>query len=171
MPKNTFLIVTLLAVFAALVIGVNLGKNIWPSPESGVPVQATPSPTAPAISPTPVAKSLYYANDTCGISFLYPEYLTKMEASDGNSVFINSRNPKESLALICQNRIPKPTGDLTTETITIGSQSATIYKESTPSAVNTEMKLILRNRKTGLDILISGAGEVFRLAVSTLKTL
>ncbi len=172
MPRNTFVIVSLLAVFAALVIGVNMGKrfaNPAPPPTGG----PLPSPTIDlSPSPTP-AQTMTYRSVACSISFDYPVRLTKQETpASMSAIFTDLQNANAMIVFTCQKDIPKP--PLSTdkiEAMKIGSISGTLYHDANAKDGKPIDKLIFRHPKTGFDIFLAGLGPTFQHAIDSLKIL
>ncbi len=171
MPRNTFLVVSLLAIFAALVIGVNMGKRLGnPAPTP------LPSPTI-GLSPSPTpAQSMMYRSVACSISFDYPVSLIKQETPASTSaIFTDPQNTSSTSGMIvftCQKDIPKP--PLPTdkiEAMKIGSVSGTLYHDTTAHDGKPIDKLIFHHPKTGLDIFLAGLGPTFQHAIDSLKIL
>lgn len=173
MHRNTFLLVTILAVFAALVIGVNVGRRMGSNVDTQV--QHVPTSTSPSPQPTPTAiplRNKQYINQYCGVAFDYPSTLRKLEGASNSAVFANTESPSESVLFTCQKDIPKP--PLTTdkiETITISSVSAKLYHDvSEKDGVNVD-KLIVRHPLNGFDIFLAGTGNAFKQIISTISFL
>src|SRR5260221_8342055 len=106
MHRNTYLVITFLAVFAALVVGVNLGHRMNNT-------SSTPTPVVSKVTtPTPVAVTtpsfLTYTSTFCGFSLQYPSTLTKMESASGSALLINGSTKAQTLAIACQKDIPRP---------------------------------------------------------------
>jgi len=163
MPKNTFLLIAILAVFAALVIGVNIGKKFNTSPVIIQEPQA--NITTPSATPTP-ARSGFTG---CGITLTYPATLKRLDIETGGAMLINPTDTKQSIAIACQKDIPRPA--LVTEKIEpmkIGSISATLYHDASEKDGVSIDKLIFRHPKTGQDIYISGFGPLFNEILSTI---
>ena len=162
MYRNTFILVSLLAVFAALVIGVNIGRR-------GSLSQA-PTPTP---GPAPASPQLLSFNDaTCGISLKYPSNLTKLDSATGSAVFLDPKNPQAGLVVICQKDIPRPplSADKI-ESFQIGSVSAKLYHDTTAKDGKPVDSLIFANPKTKLDVFISGLGDTFQQVIQTVEIL
>jgi hypothetical protein len=163
MPKNTFLLIAILAVFAALVIGVNIGKKFNTQPNTTeLPQISTPTPIA---TPTPT----FSAFTGCGITLVYPKTLTKLDIETGGAMLVNSSDTKQSVAIACQKDIPRPA--LVTEKIEpmkIGSVSATLYHDASEKDGASIDKLIFRHPKSGQDVYISGFGPSFNEILSTI---
>lgn len=178
MHRNTYLFVTFLAVFAALVVGVNLGKRS--SPPSNAMTTITPTPLRPSDSagqaPTPT--TALYTNKECGFSLDYPAGLTLMEGATGSAFLVNTQNQNESVAIACQEEIPRPplTADkIETRTIynptKTASVSARLYHDASAKDGTPIDELIFRHPKTGIDIFIAGFGETFDNIIATVKLL
>ena len=163
MQRNTFLFASLLAVVAALLFGFNIGRRFSSKP--GTSVQPTPS-----LTPTPGQLSLTeYSNSYCGISFSYPSGLTKLEATSG-AVFINPNQAQDSLAVTCQDEVPRPPLPAEKiEALTIASVAATLYHDATGADGTPIDKLIFAHPTKGLDIFIAGFGDVFNTVIASLR--
>ncbi len=169
MPRNTFIIISLLAVFAALVIGVNIGRRL--SNQSIVVV--SPPTTTITPSPTPLPQTIIYASPACGISFDYPANFTKQETpASMSAIFADPQNANVMIVFTCQKDIPKP--PLPTdkiEAIKIGSISATLYHDTTARDGKPIDKLIFHHPKTGLDIFLAGLGPIFQQTLASIRIL
>lgn len=172
MHRNTYLVVIFLAIFAALVVGVNIGKKL------AKPV--TVLPATETQTPTPLApKKQTYVNAFCGFSFVYPEVFTKMESASGSAIFTDSQNENQGIAVTCQKDIPRPAlPSNRIESLSIpyatgtASISAKLYHDSSPKDGLALDALIFRHPKTGLDIFIAASpSAVFRNILSTVTLL
>ncbi len=162
MHRNTYLLVGFLAVFTALVIGVNLGRR------SQTP--ATNTPSTPLSTPT--LATLHLTNDYCGIEFSYPSNLTKLDSASGSSVLVNPQNADETVVIICQKDIPRsPLPPEKIETVAVGSVSAKLYHDASARDGKPIDNLIFRHPQKNLDIFIGGYGSVFNSVVRSLKIL
>jgi len=172
MHKNTFLVVAFLAVFAALVIGVNIGRRLNPAQ---TPLPPVPSPTLPAPSP---AVLQIYKNPICGLTFSYPDSLTKEEDASGSAAFSNSSSGQQIAVVTCQNEIPRPailptkvetlriTNDLATSSV-----SAKLYHDSSAKDGTPVDVVIWRTPDTTFDVYIAGYGETFNQILQTIRLL
>ena len=172
MHKNTFLVVAFLAVFAALIIGVNIGKRL--NPNQTLPVPA-PSPTVPA--PSPAVLQLY-KNPVCGLTFSYPDTLTKTEDASGSAAFSDSSTGQQIAVVTCQNEIPRPallptkietlriTNDLATSSV-----SAKLYHDSSAKDGTPVDVVIWRTPDTTFDVYIAGYGTIFNQILQTIRLL
>lgn len=165
MPKNTFILVILLAVFAAIVIGVNLGKKVTNPTSQTIPPQ-TSSPTP---STTPV-KLYTYANRSCGISVTYPEYFTILENPVEGAILTNTQNAKDAVIITCQKEIPRiPLTDDKIENFTIGTVSAQLFHDASQNDSTPIDKLIFTHPGTKKDVYIAGYGADFNTMVTSLQ--
>lgn len=174
MHRNTYLLVVFLAVFAALVVGVNLGKRLSPSSNTSATITPMPSKAdAPSI-PTTIA----YTNSACGFSLEYPESLTRMEGATWSAFLVNAQDENGSVAIACQQEIPRP--PLTADNIEArvvyneaktASASARLYHDASAKDGTAIDELIFRHPKTGMDIFIAGFGEIFDQVIATVKLL
>lgn len=164
MHRNTYLLVSFLAVIAALIVGVNIGRTPSPSPTPQVPTQITGIP-----SPTPVAPQVRtYNNATCRVRFEYPDTFTQLESASQAAAF---RGPKdgEGLLFTCQKDIPRPSvTEENMESVRISSVSGTIYHTMSTGDGTVIDSLIIRHPATKLDIFLAGSGQIFKDVVSTL---
>lgn len=171
MHRNTYIVVILLAVFAALVVGVNLGKRqiAQPSPTTQklVPTTARNIPTPPAgVSPTPTLVT--FTSTSCGIAFSYSQTLTKLD-TEGGIMIIDTKTPAQSVAVVCQKDIPRPAlTDDRIETVKLGSVSAHLYHDTSAKDGTPVDKLIFTHPTKRIDIYVSGLGEVFNQISSSL---
>ncbi len=171
MHRNTYLVVTFLAVFAALVVGVNLGKRLSPA--------AGPTPTPlPTISLAPTPTTATYTNEACGFSFTYPTTLTLTDNATSGALLVHTTDKDQSVAVACEEEIPRP--PLTADRI----ESLLIYNEAKTASVSARLyhdasvkdgtlldELIFQNPRTGMDIFIAGFGEIFDSVIATIKLL
>ena len=165
MQRNTFLFLSLLAVFTALVVGVNIGRSIQ-SPANQKNLSETPSKSIP--SPEPTLTMTTYASNTCGVSLKYPDSLTRMEASQGGALLVDTANSAMSVAIACQKDIPRPAlQNDKIETLKIGSISAELYHDTSAKDGTPVDKLIFRHPKNQMDIFISGSGQIFQSVISS----
>jgi hypothetical protein len=163
MPKNTFVFIALLAVFAALVVGVNIGRSLNKSPEIST---ETPIIT-PSLTVTPTPAVTRYTG--CGITLTYPKTLTKLDIETGGAMLINSTDTKQSIAIACQKDIPKPAlVSENIESLKIGSVSAKLYHDSSEKDGTAVDKLLFTHPKTGQDVYVSGFGETFTSIISSI---
>lgn len=163
MHRNTLLLVALLAVVAALLVGINVGRSIN-RPE----VSQSPTPT-----PTPTPTLAYLSASACGVSFSYPNFLKGMESSTSGAILINTANPNDSIVIVCQKDIPRvPLPPEKIETIPLtgtASISAKLYHDASQKDGAPIDKLIFTHPKTKLDVLLAGFGPVFRDLIASLK--
>ena len=167
MHKNTFIFVSALAIVAALVVGVNVGRKFSNKEVAIVPPAVSPTPIA---TPTPAFTA--YTNSFCGISFQLPETFLVLDTASGSAVLSNPTDGKDSIILVCQNGIPRPplTADKI-ETITIASTSARLYHDASAKDGTPTDKLIFRHPTKRLDILLSGFSSNFQHIIESLTIL
>lgn len=172
MHRNTRLLIVALAVIAALLIGINIGRSMGsPAPVVAIPTLA-PTPTTPPVS------TVVYTNKTCGITFAYPSTLTPSESSPSGTVLSDPKNPQDTVTVVCQPGIPRvPLMPEKIETLSIPSASgsatasARLYHDISQKDGSPVDKLIFANRKNGLDVYIAGFGTVYNSVISSLKLL
>lgn len=172
MHRNTFILVAVLGIIAALVIGVNIGRKTVIETKSELDTAniITNQQSIPPIpSPTPSIVLLSYSSSQCGITFSYPATLSKLEADAGAAVFIDTQNPGQSIAVTCQADIPRPPlKNEFIETISVGSISAKLYHDASEKDGEKMDKLIFEHPKTKLDTFISGYGTNYQTILRTL---
>jgi hypothetical protein len=167
MHRNTYLLVIILAIFAALLVGVNIGKGLQKQTVS-VPIP-TPSPT-----PTPTITIQTYSDMYCGFSLTYPSNFTVLENASGSAIFNNPADKTQSITLTCQKAIPRPTlspDNIETFTIPVtsgASVSAKLYHESSSEGTPIDA-VIFRHPTNGMDSFIAGYGSAFDAAIKTLQ--
>lgn len=175
MHRNTYLLIAFLAVFAALVIGVNITRHIFPQSQTNEVSNSTvasPKPESPTANLTP------YTNAICGISLSYPQSLTKLENASGSALFVDSKDSKQSMAVTCQKNIPRPSlpdnkieSRYVVNTMKTASISAKLYHDASPKDGSPIDALIFKNPSNGLDVFVSGYGNGFDQTLSTLQFL
>lgn len=168
MHRNTYLFVSILAVIAALVVGVNIGRMATPSPTPQAPTQVQVIPS-PSVSPAPAEPQMKtYRNSYCRVSFEYPDSFTELESASQAAAF---RGPGdgEGILLTCQKDIPRPSiTQENIEDIRISSVSGKIYHTQSAKDGTVVDSLIIRHPTTKLDIFVAGSGQVFKDLVSSL---
>jgi hypothetical protein len=169
---RTYLLITFLAAFAALLIGVHVGKRV----ASDAAVQVAPTPD-PSVTPEATTSALQpYTNSICGFSLVFPTTLSFMEGASGSAFLIDSKNQNESIAIACQEEIPRP--PLTADKI----ETVILYNESKSASVAAKLfhdasakdgtpldQLIFRHPKTQDDVYLAGFGETFNSIIKTIK--
>ena len=170
MHRNTLLFVACLAVIAALVVGIQIGRK------TTIFDQGVPTPT-PVATTTPTPATVVYTNATCGVTLTYPNSLQEVEGSTSGTILASITNPASSVVIICQKdipRVPLPPEKIETVALT-GAGGATIsaklYHDASQKDGTPIDKLIFTNPKTGVDIFIGGFGEIFNQVIRTIKLL
>ncbi len=177
MHRNTLTLVILLAVFAALVTGVNIGKSMR-SDQSGNQVPS-PSPTTadaeiPMVQPTaPVSR--VYTHTECGVLIEYPPRFSIADESSRSAVFVRD-DGKDSIILTCQADIPKPAIPASsieslklTHSNNIGTISGKIYHTESMKDGAKMDSLIYYNSTIGMDVFVAGYGPDFTEALKTIR--
>lgn len=167
MPKNTLLFVSFLAVIAALLVGIQIGRSMTPQQ-----VAVAPSPT-PVITAIPTLHSVN--GSSCGVRFQYPSNLTAMEGSGSGMILANKTKPEESIVIVCQDEIPRVA--LPDEKIDVkkilsvsgsASVSAKLYHDASQKDGTPMDKLIFTHPKTNQDVFIGGYGVLYTQLLDTL---
>lgn len=171
MHKNTLLFTAGLAVVAALVVGVNIGKSMRFSPISTVPIIVSPTS-----SPAPTLIS--YTNERCGITFTHPSNLQRLDSTTSGTILTDPKNQQDSIIIVCQKDIPRvPLEADQMEKLTIVSASgsatlsATLYHDASEKDGTKIDKLIFYNKFKQLDVFIAGFGTVYDNAIKTMQLL
>lgn len=166
MHRNTYLLVSLLAVIAALLIGVNLGRKFTPV----APSVSIPSPTPIDLTAGQPAQTglKTYRNTFCKVAFDYPMALTVLENASGSAAFTGT-NPDDGILLTCQKDIPKPSvSEGSSEEMRVGTIAAKLYHTQSASDGASIDSLIFRHPGIKLDVFLAGTGEAFRTLISSI---
>ena len=163
MHKNTFVLVLFLAIVAALLVGVNIGRKFSP------PVEEIPS-LSPTPIPTPQPQSTTFTNPNCGISLTLPAGTTVEEETTNSAQFISS----DSSAVVfgCEKEIPKialPAEKI--ETVQVASISAKLYHTTNAKDGTPFDALIFRNPATSMNIYLAGFGSTFSAIIKSMTIL
>lgn len=200
MLKNTYYAILFLSIFAALIVGLNIGKRIQQNQNTTGQIQ-TLGPSAPSLSSAPLVdrtinssnidgspsanhtiatssgttgKEYTYTNTACGIAFTYPDTIIKEDSSTQTqgAIFTSKTNSQEMVVVTCQKDIPKPA--LPQENIEqklIGSVQAKLYHDSSAKDGTKTDALIFTHPKTKLDVFIGGYGTTFNTIIQSLEIL
>ncbi len=168
MHKNTYLLVSILAVVAALVVGVNVGKKLSLAP---IP---TPAPTA---IPTPEQTTELFTSTLCGFSLEYPSTFTLMESASGSAIMNHPSDKNQSIVATCQKDIsgiplpPEKIELLVIPSATGATISAKLYHDASAKDGTAMDALLFTHPTNGLDIFIAGFGPAFDAAIKSLHIL
>lgn len=172
MHRNTYLLVTFLAILAALVVGVNIGKKL--AGPSSVTKPSTPLNT-PAPTITAQVSTQIYTNAFCNTTLQYPQTFTKLTDASGSAVLVDSADTKQSILITCQKNIPPPPlPSNQIETINILSTSsnsgvsAMLYHDKSAKDGTLVDELIIPIPKTSLDFYIAGYGDTFNQVIRSI---
>ena len=171
MNRNLALLLAILAVIAALLIGVNYGKKLGNSP---ITIQPSPTQTPQ----TGQGKLLAHLDPICGVSLMYPDVMTKLESASGGAVFVNEdKEQQDAIAVVCQADIPRPpliAAKIETVIITDDSGAsiaAKLYHDGSAQDGSPIDKLIFAHPTNGMDIFVAGLGDTFNALIKTIKIL
>ncbi len=162
MHRNTAILIAFLAIVAALLIGINVGRRF-----SGGSVTPSPSPVVTIPSPSP--KLISYTHPRCQVSLNYPPDFKVTEASD--SAILTGEN-NERIVLLCGTDFPKP--PLPPERIeeaTVAGQIATLYHDASAKDGTPIDIYVFNHPENGLEIALFGFGSVFKEIITSLKLL
>jgi len=162
MHRNTFLLVLILAIVAALLVGVNIGRTYTPPVE----VIASPTPTPILAAPLPTT----FTGTNCGISLTLPAGITVEAEATNSAQFVS---PDGMVVLLgCEKEIPKPAIPADKiETIQIASISAKLYHTTSAKDGTPFDALIFRNPTTAMDIYLAGLGSTFSAIIRSIEVL
>lgn len=171
MHRNTAILLAVLAVTAALLVGLAIGRRISGNPQS-VTNNLQSSPTLPPginnLQPTPSAAKKSSTNKSCGLSFTYPENMQLTEASD--SAQLTNTTTGEQIILLCGVVFPKPPLiPERIETATVAGQTATVYHDASAKDGKPIDVVVFTHPKNKLEIALFGFGEVFERILQNLQ--
>jgi len=170
MHRNTYLLVIFLAVFAALVVGVNIGRQLTSTRQT-----ASDAPLSP--TPLPTLAPVLYTNSVCGFTLSYPAALTMIGNATESAILTNTKDTTQSVIIACQKDIPRPALMPTrVETLLIANPhgatiSAKLYHDSSAKDGSPIDELIFRNPKNGIDIFVAGIGDTYQQVIQTIQLL
>ncbi len=172
MQRNTYVLVSILAVLAALVVGVNLGKKLSPAGQS--PLGGAPTPTA-VVTPTPPPQA--FVNTACGFSVQYTDDFTLADSATGSAILQSNNDANKSIIMTCQKNVPRPASPsaqikkLFIPTTTGASVSATMYEDNSTPDGSTLDAVIFTHPTNKLDIFIAGYGDAFNALLKTIQVI
>ena len=157
--------VIFLAIFSALVAGVNIGHKMAGT-QPGFTKYSPESPIISQLAPSESPKK-NYTNVGCAVMFPIPDQFTLTNESTLSAMFTRS-DAKNSILMTCQKNIPRPplpsgfieSVNLTTveKTTTI---SAKLYHDQSEKDGEKIDALIYYNPKIKMDVFIAGYGPEF----------
>ncbi len=171
MHRNTYLVITLLAVFAALVLGVNVGRKFGKT-------MSEPAPTPQAAQPMTAVDQTgsLYTNSYCGFSLTIPNGFQKLENASGSAILSNPEDPNNAIVIMCKQDIPRsslPLGQI--ESVDIASAAGTpgvkasLYHETSAKDGTPIDALLFTHPTNGMDVFIAGYGQTYNNAVQTIR--
>ena len=163
MPKNTAIVILVLAILAAAVVLTNL----LPAANPG---KTGKTPASSSLTPTPQVTALAYKDSLCGIELNYPDSLNILEGPNGSVIFTGKSDAQNVIVVTCQKDLPRPAlAADQTEELTSGSVSATLYHDKNAKEGTPVDKLIFTNPANGLDVYVSGYGADFQKIISNIQ--
>ncbi len=154
MHRNTFFFILFLAVFAAIVAGINITRYV--SPQTTTEPTQTASQITPAL--TPQKQTQWVTKETCDISFSHPAIFQSIDIGTGGITLVNTNNENEFLIILCQNTPPVNKNMNATEKKQIGTVSAQLYAEQQE---NQRKTLVFQHPSSKKYLYISGTIESF----------
>lgn len=168
MHRNTYLLVSVLAVIAALVIGVNIGRNVNQSDTIQIQKSKSSVPNVTLLPEATTSAVKSYRNAFCKVAFDYPASFTFLESASGSAAFTGPATD-DGILLTCQKDIPRPAiTEENIEDIRIGSIAAKLYHAQSGKDGSPIDSLIFRHPATRLDVFLAGSGEIFQNLLKTL---
>ena len=167
MHRNTYLLVIVLSICAALLIGINLGKKLT-KPAGKEPLTGSVTPT---LIPTP--SILTYSDTYCGFSLNYPSNFTVLENASGSAILHNTADASQAITLTCQKNMSLPirtTLNVKTFSIQTANGTSISAKLYTDSIASIDA-VMFRHPVNGMDAFIAGIGNTFDAAIKTIKIL
>ncbi len=167
MHKNTFFLVLILAVIAALLVGVNIGKKFQPLAETLIPTQ--PASASNAVE-TNTASPTLFTSPNCGITLTLPQGTSATEVATNSAQFVSADSTV--VAFGCEKEIPSialPPEQM--ETIQVASIEGTLYHTNTPKDGTPMDVLLFRNPEKSMDVFLAGLGSTFSAIINSLTIL
>jgi hypothetical protein len=162
MPRNTFILVLLLAFIAGIVVIV----NIFIKPSLRIVDTQSTTPT-PSVVPTPIL--VFYENEPCRFSFQYPDTFSAVDLeAGGGAVFISKTNEEEKLTFFCQENLPEPKEMEGAQEYTVGTISALLKQSEATSTAEIVERLYFEVPGTENAVLLSGTPTIFRQVLTSL---
>ena len=169
------MLVIFLAVFAALVAGVNI-RNRIDTPEQIPAEKLSDSPSPMQQSPT-IKDTKDHEYKDCAVGFSIPDMFTLTNESSRSAILTRS-DAKSSIMIACQKDIPRPplpSGFIETIKLTNTDKTTTIsaklYHDQAPKDGEKIDALIYYNPKIKMDVFIAGYGSEFDALRSSLRLL
>jgi len=171
MHRNTYILVSGLAVLAALVVGVNVGKKLSPAaPQSSAKI--TPSPVLTA---TPTSSEQLFTDTACGFSLQYGSTFTLIDSGTGSAVLNSQNSQSQSIVMTCQKNIllpsvaPDTIQSLFLPTTAGASVSAKLYISQTNQDGTPINALLFTHPTNKLDVFIAGYGDAYNALLKTIR--
>ncbi len=165
MHRNTVFFIGFLAVLAAVLVGINIGRRI---PQVS-PTLIPPSPISSPASLQPVVSLSNQADsrlEICGLSFSYEPGFTLKQSS--NAAELAGSN--ETIRVVCTAEIPRPPlPPEKMEEITLDGVKTTLYHDASAKDGTPLDAVIFKHPKKDLDVGIFGFGGGFKKLVQTIK--
>jgi len=166
MHRNTFLLVLILSIIAALLVGVNIGKKFSPA-KRDQPLAETLIPTQPASN---TASPTLFTSPNCGITLTLPQGTSATEVATNSAQFVSADSTV--VAFGCEKEIPSialPPEQM--ETIQVASIEGTLYHTNTPKDGTPMDVLLFRNPEKSMDVFLAGLGSTFSAIINSLTIL
>lgn len=152
MPRNTFLLVILLAAFAALLAGVNISRRLHPAS----PVAQIAGTPTPFLTITPAPEKLF-ANPYCHFTIGYPSDMD-LDLVGSSAAALSRKGNSDNILMTCKETIPPIT--IAHEPVTIASVAATLYHSALQDGSPQDF-IIVKHPNYNLQIYIGGYGQTF----------
>jgi hypothetical protein len=163
MHKNTFFLVLILAVVAALLVGINIGRKFQAKPDQ-------PLADSSAVTPTQSPKETVFTSPNCGISLILPPGTTATNIATNSAQFVSA--DESVIQFGCQKDIPTfALSEDKIETVKIASMTGTLYHTTSPKDGTRVDALIVKHPTTSMDIYLAGLGSTFSAIIKSIEVL
>ncbi len=168
MVRNTAIFIIILAIIAALVVGIQIGRKVT----TGSLLASSPSLLAqqyasPSIIASPSATLQTFIHKECGVQFQYDSTYQVTESSNSAILINGATGDRISLACAAEIPIPPLTQDKI-EAATVAGQPATLYHDASAQTGAPVDVVIFKHPTNSLMIALLGFGEKFRQFVDSL---
>lgn len=170
MVKTTAILIIILAIIAALITGIQIGRKVGsggllaPGPSTYLTEQL---PT-PAVIASSSAQLQSFIHKECGVEFQYENSYQVTESSN-SAVLINGATG-DRISLACAAEIPlPPLPPEKMEQATVAGQPATLYHDASAQTGTPIDVVIFDHPVNKLKIALLGFGEMFNRLLSTLQ--
>ncbi len=165
MAKGTIIVLSVLAVIAVLLFGINLGKklnSVSNTPQPTITQTTQPTVTTEQKATTDTNATSTFTDETCGYTFSYPgSYIRQKTSNQKSVIYVDASNPKISIAASCAPTLPRPAVEEEgQEMVTLDGVNGILYHDKDPYG-NPRDDIFVKHPTNGMEIVITGYGETF----------